>query len=94
MAHDAAVAVESMEPGDVLVAPWTAPSYNAVLSIAGGIVVQEGGVLCHAAVMARELAVPAVVGCTDAMAEINSGDLVEIDPTAGRVTVIERAATV
>ena len=55
--------LDVMEPGDVLVAPWTAPSYNAVLAIAGGIVVQEGGLLSHAAVMARELGIPAVIGC-------------------------------
>ena len=50
--------LQEMEPGDVLVAAWTAPSYNAVFSIAGGVVVQEGGLLCHAAVMARELLDP------------------------------------
>ena len=59
--------LDVMEPGDVLVAPWTAPTYNAVLAIAGGIVVQEGGLLSHAAVMARELGIPAVIGCRGAM---------------------------
>jgi len=92
VADDPNRAIAEMEPGDVLVAPWTAPSYNSVLAIAGGIVVQEGGLLCHAAVMARELDLPAVIGCTDAMTAIRSGDLVEIDPTAGTVTVLEAAA--
>ncbi|MDH3681078.1 MAG: PEP-utilizing enzyme [Acidimicrobiia bacterium] len=87
VADDAARAIQEMQPGDVLVAPWTAPSFNAVLSIAGGVVVQEGGLLCHAAVMARELDIPAVVGCADAMSAIQSGDVVEIDAVAGRVTV-------
>lgn len=89
VADDPNRAIQEMEPGDVLVAPWTAPSYNSVLAIAGGIVVQEGGLLCHAAVMARELDLPAVIGCTDAMTAIRSGDLVEIDPTAGTVRVLE-----
>ncbi|MGH9132831.1 MAG: PEP-utilizing enzyme, partial [Ilumatobacteraceae bacterium] len=84
--------LQEMEPGDVLVAAWTAPSYNAVFSIAGGVVVQEGGLLCHAAVMARELSIPAVIGCRDAMTAIGDGDLVEVDPVAGRVRVVERAA--
>ncbi|MEZ5407623.1 MAG: PEP-utilizing enzyme [Acidimicrobiales bacterium] len=93
VADDPNRAIQEMEPGDVLVAPWTAPSYNSVLAIAGGIVVQEGGLLCHAAVMARELDLPAVIGCTDAMTAIRSGDLVEVDPTAGTVTVVEAASS-
>jgi pyruvate,water dikinase len=93
VADDAGRAVAQMQPGDILVAPWTAPSFNAVLSIAGGVVVQEGGLLCHAAVMARELRIPAVVGCADAMSTIRSGDLVEVDPRTGAVRVVERAPT-
>ncbi len=88
LADDPARAIEQMQPGDVLVAPWTAPSFNAVLAIAGGVVVQEGGLLCHAAVMARELGIPAVIGCADAMTEIADGATVEVDPVAGCVTVI------
>jgi pyruvate,water dikinase len=84
--------LQEMEPGDVLVAAWTAPSYNAVFSIAGAVVVQEGGLLCHAAVMARELSIPSVIGCREAMTAIADGDLVEVDPIAGRVRVLERAS--
>ena len=82
---------EQMEPGDILVAPWTAPTYNAVFAIAGAAVVQEGGPLCHAAVMARELGIPAVIGCSSAMEEIGNGDLIEVDPVAGCVRIVERA---
>ena len=81
-------AFQEMEPGDVLVVPWTAPSYNAVLAIAGAVVVEQGGLLCHAAVMARELDIPAVVGCVEAMTAITSGDLVEVDPTTGTVRIV------
>ena len=88
---DAATAIAEVQPGDVLVAAWTAPSFNAVFSIAGGVVVQAGGLLCHAAVMARELDIPGVIGCTDAMTEISSGDLIEVDPAAGLVTVVRPA---
>ena len=83
--------LDVMEPGDVLVAPWTAPTYNAVLAIAGGIVVQEGGLLSHAAVMARELGIPAVIGCRGAMELIGDGDMVDVDALAGEVRVVERA---
>ncbi|MEM9134556.1 MAG: PEP-utilizing enzyme [Actinomycetota bacterium] len=86
---DAAEAVAALQPGDILVAPFTAPSFNAVLAIAGGVVVQEGGLLCHAAVMARELGIPAVVGCSDAMATVADGAHIEVDPVAGVVRVLE-----
>lgn len=80
----------AMEPGDVLVAPWTAPSFNALFAIAGAVVVREGGPLCHAAVMARELGIPTVIGCAGAMTEIADGDLVEVDPIAGEVRILTR----
>ena len=83
--------LDAMQPGDVLVAPWTAPTYNAVLAIAGGIVVQEGGLLSHAAVMARELGIPAVIGCRGAMTLIGDGDLIDVDAGIGEVRVVQRA---
>jgi len=77
-----------MEPGDILVAAWTAPTYNTVLSIAGAVVTEEGGVLCHAAVMARELCIPAVIGAQGAMSTIPDGAVIEVDPLASRVSVV------
>jgi pyruvate,water dikinase len=70
------------------VAPYTAPTYNAVLSMAGAIVTEQGGLLCHAAVIARELDLPAVIGAASAMSRIPDGATVEVDPVAGRVTVL------
>jgi len=92
VAIDPERALDEMEPGDVLVAPWTAPTYNAILAMAGAVVVQEGALLCHAAVMARELGIPAVVGCKRAMELIGDGDLIEVDAVTGAVTVVERRA--
>jgi pyruvate,water dikinase len=86
--HDAAEALVLVEPGDVIVAPYTAPTYNAVLSMAGAIVTEQGGLLCHAAVIARELDLPAVIGAASAMSRIPDGATVEVDPVAGRVTVL------
>jgi pyruvate,water dikinase len=86
--HDAAEALATMEPGDVVVAPYTAPTYNAVLSIAGAIVTEEGGLLCHAAVIARELGLPAVIGAAGAMELVPDGAKVEVDPAAGAVRVL------
>ena len=86
--HDAIEALNTMEPGDIVVAPYTAPTYNAVLSMAGAIVTEEGGLLCHAAVIARELGLPAVVGATDAMRLIPDGAQIEVDPRNGVVRVL------
>jgi pyruvate,water dikinase len=85
--HDAVEALASMEPGDIVVAPYTAPTYNSVLAMAGAIVTEEGGPLCHAAVIARELGLPAVIGATGAMA-LPDGAQIEVDPVAGAVRVM------
>lgn len=89
VAADPAVALDRLEPGDVLVAFGTTPAYNMALSIAGAVVVEEGGLLSHAAVIARELGLTAVIGAAGAMAEIPDGALVEVDPVAGRVRVLQ-----
>jgi rifampicin phosphotransferase len=85
--HDAVEALASMEPGDIVVAPYTAPTYNSVLAMAGAIVTQEGGPLCHAAVIARELGLPAVIGAAGAM-DLPDGARIEVDPVAGAVRVL------
>lgn len=86
--QDAGEALATVEPGDVIVARYTAPTYNAVLAMAGAIVTEEGGLLCHAAVIARELGLPAVIGAVDAMDRIPDGASVEVDPIRGRVRVL------
>ena len=85
---EASEALAVVEPGDVIVTPYTAPTYNAVLAVAGAVVTEQGGLLCHAAVLARELGLPAVVGAADAMQRIPDGATVEVDPKQGRVTVV------
>ncbi len=85
-------AIEALEPGDVLVVRATSPAFNAVLSIAGAVVTAEGGPLSHAAVLARELGIPAVVGAPGAL-ELSDGALVEVDPTAGLVRVLAPGPT-
>lgn len=86
--QDAGEALARVEPGDVIVARYTAPTYNAVLAMAGAIVTAEGGLLCHAAVIAREFGLPAVIGAVDAMDRIPDGARVEVDPIRGRVRVL------
>jgi phosphohistidine swiveling domain-containing protein len=81
-------AIERLEPGDVLVVRATSPSFNAVLAIAGAVVTSSGGALSHAAVLARELGIPAIVGAPGALS-IPDGTTVEIDPAAGTVRVVD-----
>lgn len=87
-ARSADEAIERLEPGDVLVVRATSPAFNAVLAIAGAVVTSHGGALSHAAVLARELGIPAVVGAAGALA-IEDGATVTVDPVAGRVSVSE-----
>jgi pyruvate,water dikinase len=81
-------AINKLEPGDVLVVRATSPAFNAVLAIAGAVVTTHGGALSHAAVLARELGIPAVVGAPGALG-IADGALVDVDPVLGRVRVVD-----
>ena len=81
-------AVELLAPGEVLVVPCTTPAYNMVVGIAGALVTAEGGPLSHAAVIARELGIPGVIGAPRAMLDIRDGARVEVDPGAGTVRVL------
>lgn len=74
--------------GDIIVAPASNPSWVPVFTIAGGLITNTGGVLSHAAVVAREFGLPAVVGATEATSRIVDGRLVEIDGTAGTVRLL------
>jgi phosphohistidine swiveling domain-containing protein len=75
-------------PGDIIVCPSSNPSWVPVFTIAGGLVTNTGGVLSHAAVVAREFGLPAVVGTGDATTRIQDGQQVEIDGTAGTVRLL------
>jgi pyruvate,water dikinase len=81
-------ALATIEPGDVLVVSFTTPAYNAVLAVCGAVVTEEGGVLAHAAVLARELGIPAVVGAASALTKIEDGAQVTVDPTTGSVSLV------
>lgn len=78
--------LDRVEPGSILVTRTTSPTFNAVLAIVSGVVTELGGSVCHAAVMARELGIPGVVGYRDAMS-IPDGALVTIDGATGEVVL-------
>jgi len=85
--HDAEEAFDRCEPGDVIITRFTAPTFNSVLAMAGAVVTEQGGLLCHTAVIARELGIAAVVG-VDAALAIPDGAQVRVDPTAGIITLL------
>lgn len=88
VATDANEVLDRLEPGDVLIAPFTGPSYNSILPILGGLVVEAGGPMCHAAIVAREFGLPAVIGASGAMSKIPDGAIVEVDPIKGLVRIV------
>jgi rifampicin phosphotransferase len=75
-------------PGDIVVSPSASPSWVSIFPVAGGLVTNTGGALSHAAVVAREFGLPAVVGAAGATTLIPPGCELEIDGTAGTVRLI------
>lgn len=84
-------AFDRLQPGDILVTRTTTPAYNLVLTLVAGVVTGEGGPMSHAAVLARELDLPAVIGVGDALGRLVDGTRVEVDPRAGTVRVVDAA---
>jgi pyruvate,water dikinase len=72
-----------VQPGDVLVADMTDPNWEPVMKRASAIVTNRGGRTCHAAIIARELGVPAVVGCGDATETLKDGTFVTVSCAEG-----------
>ena len=79
--------LDAIEEGDVLIAPFTSPSFNSVFPLLGGVAVEEGGPMSHTAIVSREFDVPAIVGVAGILDAIQTGDEVEIDPTTGTITL-------
>ena len=75
--------MDRVQPGDVLVADMTDPNWEPVMKRAAAIVTNRGGRTCHAAIIARELGVPAVVGCGDATDVLKDGTLVTVSCAEG-----------
>ena len=75
--------MERVQPGDVLVTDMTDPNWEPVMKRASAIVTNRGGRTCHAAIIARELGIPAVVGCGDATEHLKDGQLVTVACSEG-----------
>ena len=75
--------IGKVQPGDILVAVMTRPDYIAGIKKAAAIVTNEGGITCHAAIVARELNIPCIIGTRIATAVLCDGDFVEVDADHG-----------
>jgi len=75
--------MDKVQPGDVLVTDMTDPNWEPVMKRASAIVTNRGGRTCHAAIIARELGIPAVVGCGHATEQLKDGTLVTVSCAEG-----------
>ena len=78
----------ALEPGDILVAPITDPSWTPLFVPAAGVVVDVGALQSHAIIVSRELGIPCVVSATGATRAIPDGAMVRVDGSTGTVTVL------
>ena len=80
-----------MRPGEILVAERTDPGWVVLFASASGLVVERGSVLSHAAIVAREMDLPAVTSIPGLMDWLSTGDVVEVDGRTGTVRRIDAA---
>jgi pyruvate,water dikinase len=77
-----------LEKGDILVCTYTDPEWTPLFALAGGVVVDTGGTLSHAAIVAREYGIPAVLATGDATVKLKDNDMVLVNASEGTVTVL------
>ena len=79
---------KSFNKGEILVCEMTTPDYIVHIKNAGAIVTDKGGILCHAAIIAREFGIPCIVGTNNATTLLNEGDRIEVDACKGTVKIL------
>ena len=83
---------EQVLPGEILIAPFTDPAWSPYFITAAGLVVEQGGILSHGSIVAREYGLPAVTNVLSAARIIRTGDLVQVDGNRGCVSILKRLA--
>jgi phosphohistidine swiveling domain-containing protein len=84
------VELDAIQEGDIIVAPATDPGWTTYLSLAGGLVLEVGGLLSHGAIIARELGIPAVVDVRGATSVLSSEERIRVDGHRGVVQIARR----
>ena len=79
-----------MQRGEILISPMNMPDFVPAMEKAAAIIKDEGGILCHAAIISRELGIPCIVGTQHATKIFKDGDLVEVDAEKGVVRKIDQ----
>lgn len=82
---------DHFKEGEILVTSMTRPEFVPLMKIAAGIVTNEGGITCHAAIVSRELGKPCIIGTKTATQFIKTGDMVEVRANHGTVRILESA---
>ncbi len=77
-----------LEDGEIVVSAATGEAFNSMLHLVGAIVTDHGSHACHAAIVAREMGFPAVVGTVDATKRIRTGDRIRVDGGKGEVSLL------
>lgn len=83
--------LEKMSKGNILVTNMTSPDMMIACKKAGAIVTNDGGMLCHAAIVSRELGIPCVIGTKIATKILKDGDLIEVDAEKGIINILKKA---
>jgi len=83
---------EQVLPGEILVAPFTDPGWTPYFIPAAGIVMDQGGLLSHGSIVAREYGIPAVVNVGPATKLIKTGQMIQVDGDSGRVRILDEPA--
>lgn len=76
----------AFQDGDILITNQTTPEFVPLMKRAAGVVTEQGGITCHAAIVSRELKIPCIIGTETAMKVFKDGELITLDGTTGKVT--------
>lgn len=85
---ESAKKMQEIKQGEILVTDMTDPDWEPIMKIAGGIVTNRGGRTCHAAIVSRELGIPAIVGSSNGTETIATGHTITLDCSSGEVGVV------
>jgi phosphohistidine swiveling domain-containing protein len=81
--------LKKINPGDIMVAVMTFPNFIPAMEKASAFITDEGGILCHAAIIAREMKKPAIIATKEATKLINDNDLIEVDANKGVIKILK-----
>jgi phosphohistidine swiveling domain-containing protein len=74
---------------DILVTSHTDPGWTSLIALSKGLIIEHGGILSHASIVARELGIPTIIGVENATKFLKDGDLVELDATSGEIKILK-----